>query len=174
VASISTAGQGFFLSDGHITGTGGYLTSLSQVSAVANQVKVAQFVLPVSITVTHVTMTVGATAVSTCNVGIYDAPATTKLVDSGNFNGNSATTQTLTIGAVTLPPGVYWFAVACSSTVVTSPSFANPTGTPVTPTWNNQAVRVGTAANSSAGGLPATLGAITSTAINTTIAMFEP
>jgi hypothetical protein len=76
-------------------------------------------VLPFPITVSRATMTVSAGLASQhFGVAIYNIAGTTKLIE-WDFDGSSATTQTLNTTAVLLPAGEYWFAWASTSASVT-------------------------------------------------------
>lgn len=177
VASVSVSGQSYFYGPGLIFPPFGLSVISAGIVGASTQVRVAQFVLPISITVRKITISVtgAGAAASTITVGIYSADGNTKLLDSGTFNGASVTIQTNTITAVTFNPGTYFLAqtVVTSAAIPLASSLAN---TSMQTIINANVVRIGNAANvASAGGvLPATLGVITSTAINTTLAMFEP
>jgi len=139
----------------------------------ANVVRVVQFALPYSVNVGHLVFNVAtASAGGHCDVGIYDK--------SGNLllhAGSTSTTATGNVNAVISPsvslaPGVYYLAWTADNTAMqfvgvgtgqTHQTFLNVNGT-----------RVGTAANAaSAGVLPATLGAISTGAFNSVIALLE-
>lgn len=176
VPVVNTSGRGFFISAGLLSAQG-YATNTAPVVGSANAVRVTQFVLPARITISKITIKPAAIlASSTITVGIYSADGNTKLIDSGTFNGGSASVQTNTIVPVTLNPGVYNFAQSASSsstlTVVCLANDANSIGSSL---LNNNVVRTGNAANSAtAGVLPSTLGTITSIAVNLVAAVFEP
>ena len=164
--SFATVGQGGFIGAGfpfpyaYYAGTtlGGAV-----VGSTANQVNVYQFQLLASYTISKVSVrVVTGVAASTMNFGVYSA-AGAKLLDSGAIStATSSSNQSVTLGTpVTLPPGVYYYAQSCTSTASTVLSL--PLGIPAsTPNLMNlNAVRVGQAANVTAGGvLPATLGTI--------------
>lgn len=169
-ASVTTAGQGYLVS-----GNLPYVSTLAANPPTgANGVRATQFVLPFKISITKVTITiVGIAASEKVAVGIYDAPGTTKLLDSGTFDGGTASTQTLTIGAVTLNPGVYWFAQTTTNATVTVQAVTT-TATQAA-ILNNNVVRMGNAANASvAGVLPAALGVVSAASFVQTFALFEP
>lgn len=169
-AVISTAGQGFLV--------GGNLPVTSVLAANpptgANGVRAMQFVLPFKATITKVTLTIVAlVAAEKVAVGFYDAAGTTKLLDSGVFDAGTASTQTLTVGAVTLNPGIYYYAQTTTNASVTVQTTV-PTAA-MFPILNNNSVRMGNAANASvAGVLPASLGAITGANYSIIFSVFEP
>lgn len=174
---VSTAGQGYFISAGIISGPEGYATNTTAVIGSAQAVNVVQFTLPVAMTVSHITVKTGTgLAASTVTVGVYSADGTTKLIDSGTFATTSTGAfLTNTITPVTLNPGVYFFAQsASSSSTLTMVSLANDSNS-LSNIINHQASRAGTAANSATSGvLPGSLGTITASAVNATVAIFEP
>lgn len=173
IANVSAADQGYFIStDLPIT-----TTTAGQPISTAQQVRVCQFVLKQRQVVNRITITVASAGAggSTVTVGIYDAAGTTKLIDSGTFDGSSNTTQTLVISpGVTLPAGVYWFAQSASTaTALTAQAVSN--SSTLAPMINNQtAKKCGFAANAAtAGVLPPSLGAISATNYNMVAAVFE-
>jgi hypothetical protein len=167
-AIIDTAGQGYFMSDGRLTSQG--FAGNASVSA-ANQVRAAQFVLPVKITITKISIDVTtANPAATIGIAIYDAAGTTRLLQSGAFDGSTTGVKTATIGAVTLNPGVYWFAYAHSDATVQETVF-------IAPGTNNAALlgaRYGSSANAFASpNMPASLGVVTNLNFAVAMALFE-
>lgn len=170
IANVSVADQGYMFG-----GFPGGLTTVTNATIVsaANQTRAIQFVLPYQITITKITWDVAAGAGDTVSFGIYSADRSTKLVDSG-ATVTAGTIQSVTIGSVTLPAGVYWFAWT-------------QTGTPTTTlvNWNNvnrdlylngnTAKKVGTGTASTAGALPGSLGTISAATITSfPMVVFEP
>jgi hypothetical protein len=185
-ATFSTAGGGGFWGPGLCENMHGWSDELvGQVTIVAtsNEVRVRQFILQSSFTISRITTVLGDGPYSaTFNFGIYSASGNL-LLDSGAFNGSYSaigTVQTLTITSVTLAAGTYFYAQTASSSsvsplgvgsfasqLIVADSIANAT----TP-------RFAIAANAASGGaLPSTLGTLTtegSNAAGTGIAFFEP
>jgi hypothetical protein len=132
----------------------------------ANQVKVAMIRIPYQIKVKQMTTRIlssSASAVGGC--GIYDSSGN-RLIHWDNYSlatgGVTVTVQAS--GSLTLQPGLYYGATACSDTssAASLGGFgASGTNEGVQP-WNtNGTTRVGYAANAMAAGvLPATLGAL--------------
>lgn len=174
-AIISTPDKGYFVST-NLTIAG--IAGSAQTVSTAQQVRSCQFVLGEQYTITKVTITVAVAgaAGSTVTAGIYSADGTTKLIDSGTFDGTSNTTQTKTISPVTLPPGVYHFAQSCSTpTTLTANCITQ--GSMIALLLNNQTIKkCGIATNAAvAGVLPASLGGISSaTNYSMLLASFEP
>lgn len=169
---LTTAGQGYFLGGGFDIGD----TLTGGTTIAANTVRAVQFVLPFKITIRTVSARASAAggAGTLFAVGIYDVNGN-KLIDSGTFNGNNiATRQSNAIAAVTLNPGVYFYAWTATSAAIAVAAFIvnmNPntevTGFGVGPFIANN--------GSAAGVLPATLGGISGyVATNVWIALFQP
>lgn len=174
-AVVATAAQGGFWGPGvNQENVGGTAIVFSPTGT--NNVLVFEFALVKTVTVRKVVLTVVTTSVaSTANVGIYTRTGNL-LIDSGTFDTASATTQSKTLGApVTLPPGIYYFAQACTATTPTSQTSVTWNGSAAT-IANTNGVRQGLAANAlAAGALPATLGTVTGFANRTPVApLFEP
>ena len=177
--TIGTSGKGGFFSAGFTMLPPYPLTGSAFMSTQNNQVRVWQFENLISRTISKVTTT-GATYVSgTANFGIYDSTGNL-LLDSGPFNSNPPVTATNAIPAVTLPPGVYYFAQAATNYAIQFYTFTNAIpGVNAFTLLNANANRVGYAANTLSGTtLPALLGAITAADPTATIEMvgvfFEP
>jgi hypothetical protein len=176
--TISSSGGGFSGSGAFFYGPGirdlgvlfGAAWGAPQANSVngvvtANQVTVYLFQLDVAITVSKASITSLNNSIGpTVSFGIYSY-AGNKLVDSGAFlMQNSPLVQTNTFGSVTLQPGTYWHAQACTTTATATFSgivLQNGATDPVTAYVKN-ITRCATAANAMSGGsLPATLGALT-------------
>lgn len=174
--SFSTAGQGFFWSNGKTEIPAATISSSSNpLVHIANQVLVFQFTLLASYTIRNIGITSpsGVSVGYHASFGIYDASGN-KLIDTGvlssaNMGGFGG--YAFSITPVTLSPGVYYFAQTADAT--TSLWYGiQQTGAGVSiffPTWNGASVGGGgtfsllggVAANaSSAGVLPSTLGTI--------------
>ena len=163
-AAVNSAATGFFLSDGRLGITSA--NGASNVSvAVANNVYVCPFVMPLTFTIGHAAINVnaGATGASE-NIGIYSM-AGNKLVDTGAMpaTGYALEAQAVSTGATLTAGTPYFIAWAGTSTTPTVGSFT------VNTTWvgllNNlmgAGHGCGSAANIlSSGSLPATLGTVT-------------
>jgi len=175
-ANASTAGQGYFF------GYTIYLPSATQTTAgdfqSANRVYVYQFVVPFQVTVRKVSINIGTgLAGSHVNVGLYNNSGS-KLIDSGAFDTSVTGVLTATLGSpVVIPAGVYYQAQSSDSTSAsliptTGPNPASISG----PFLNASVSRIGRAANAtSAGVLPATLGALTNDTFSfPLVTFFEP
>jgi len=174
---LNVADQGYFYSTGILQVPYASATAVAVVAA-GQEVRAFQFVLPVAMTIGRVTVRNGAVVVgATLTVGIYSANGNTKLIDSGTFDcGVNANPKTNTFTAVTLPPGVYYFAHSASTQTTLTANCLNNTNTLVLDMVNNQTTKKwGIAANAAvAGVLPSSLGAITaSNAIFPMAACFE-
>lgn len=173
VAQIGTADKGYFISTDLRLNA---MTTAANTLSTANQVRACQFKLDDYYTISKITITVSAAgaAGATVSAGIYDASGNL-LIDSGAFDGTSATTQTKSITPVTLPPGVYYFAQSQSTiTTLTAQSIVQPAA--LITMMNNQTIKkCGTCANAVvSGAMPPTLGTITATNYNMLLAVFEP
>ena len=138
-----------------------------------NQVRAVRIFIPALVSISRATLTVVATAAAaTFATAFYDS-SKNKLLEFGTYNGNSATTQSLTATPVSFTGGEYWFAWSNSNTAVTVQATApnNTLGAIVGATNGN----FGTAANAYSGGMPASLGAITNitSSINIPLIFFE-
>lgn len=181
-ASFSTAGQGYFWGPGIFLPLSMFPhTSGGSWSPANNQVSVIQFTLAVTFQVSKITMNVIGNALGKfAGFGIYSADGSTKLVDSAPMSLNALGLVTSTIGSVLLPPGTYFYAQTSDSTTATinvSISFSSSDAGFMNA--NGAAPRYAVAANtSSAGQLPATLGALTPvgvlTIFDTALVMMEP
>src|SRR5678815_59270 len=125
-----------------------------------NQVRCIRFVLLERTVVSRATLTCSA-AVSgaTFACAIYDS-SLNRLIQWGTFDGNSATTQSLTAGAITLDAGEYWFAWSNSNVSATMQCFVinNVIGAIIGKTNTN----FGSSSNVYSSGMPSSLGTITS------------
>jgi hypothetical protein len=154
---VNTIGQGFaFLP--YITIPQGTASS-TVVAGTANQVRVVQFVIPLTITVGKITANVTTTSGGNLYAGVYDATGNKLLEASlpcGVANGVSASLPT----PVTLPPGTYYYATSASDTTCAASGTSLSAGWVLMMTKNT--ARVATAANAVSGGvMPATLGTLT-------------
>jgi hypothetical protein len=132
----------------------------------ANKVTVYLFQLDVAITISKASVTCTNNTIGpTASFGIYSFSGN-KLVDAGSFNLlTSPTVQVNTFSSVTLPPGIYWHAQACTTTGTATFAgivVSNGANNDSIPAYVKNATRCATAANLMSGGvLPATLGALT-------------
>lgn len=183
---VTTANQGYFWGTCQNAMAGlGSTAITSLVSGSANQVRAWQCVLPYSVTINKVSIEVQVnSAAQTCNVGIYSADRTTKLVDSGTFDmavgaGAPGTTRTNTLGAPVTVSGPIWVGFSCSDTTAAIGAAGAALGANVGQLFGNigGGPIMGSAANAtSAGVMPASLGTISAaTAVSTSPLMrFEP
>jgi hypothetical protein len=131
----------------------------------ANKVTVYLFQLDVAITVSQASITATSNSIGpTASFGIYSYSGN-KLLDTGSFLlQNSPLVQTNSFASVTLQPGTYWHAQACTTTATATFSgivIQNGSTNPVTAYVKN-ITRCATASNVMSGGsLPTTLGALT-------------
>ncbi|KKL86480.1 hypothetical protein LCGC14_1944300 [marine sediment metagenome] len=169
---VDTADLGYFFG---YTVTDSVTTAGTVFVSTNNQVRAFLFVLPFREIVRRITITItNSIASSLVGVGIYDKDGN-RLLHSGAIDSSSAAVISTTITAVTLEPGVYYFAQTTNDTTVQARiwSAVNVTG----PILNEGTLKlVGSAANSSSSGvLPATLGTITAaTTRNPMVAVFQP
>jgi hypothetical protein len=151
-------------------------TAVAGPSTSANQVFVFQFILPHSITINKIVYSVTTLSASDkWGFGIYSSDGLTKLVDSGAVSPTATGTAfSVTIGAVTLPPGTYYFAQTSSGTTAQMNFFPSNTAQ-MFPIFNLNRSRTGLGANASvAGVLPSTIGAIsTATIRDPMLVLFE-
>lgn len=165
--TFGTAGYGGFFSAGfplnnlYQPNTSGYAITDNN-----NQVNVYQFALSAEWVIRRISAYVNTASGSggTASFGIYSYSGA-KLIDSGGLPWTSATqgsAQSVAITAVTLPPGVYYFAQSASSVTFEAQGWG--LGSQALDNMVNAfgSVKVGQAANPAVGGvLPATLGTIT-------------
>ena len=170
------AGKGFFLGPGVMTLPLGFSnpTDTQPFNGTSTTIYVWQFTLSTSWTLRKCTYVWFNAFAGTPNIGfaIYDSSGN-KLIDSGSFSvaiGTSNTPTTNTFSAVTLTPGVYYFAQSSviSSTGLSSPGFpftyGAPDGTQFITALNSViSTYFGSAANTrpTGGPFPSTLGTIT-------------
>lgn len=155
----ATPGSAYFISAG--MGINAIVSGSATISPNGvNEVSVFQFVLPFGMTVRKITSTITAgVAGASYNIGIYDQNGNL-LIDSGSQSAvANTTTHSATLATpVFLPPGVYFFAQACTSTAVTGVTVSN-SAPGQSAVYNLNANRVFRANNSLSGGsLPSTLG----------------
>lgn len=164
--SFTTSGQGWFagpgMTDLSSLFVGGFNAAITNYAA--NTVVVCQFVLTASWKLSKVAYKLSTTlAASHFNFGIYDASGN-KLIESGTFDGSISTTQTNSFTAVTLSPGVYYFAASATSTTIRGPAMqaSATTVADLMAILDGANPLVATAANATSGNvMPSTLGALT-------------
>jgi hypothetical protein len=171
--TLDTADRGYFFS---YTINPPVTAAAATIVGANDQVRAVQFVLPYRVVVRRIAVevTTAGAAGSKVAVGIYSSDGNTKLVDSGALDAASTGVKTASITAVTLNPGVYWFAQAASDATVQTRTINAVTAATnmLNPNTNK---KIGIAANAAAAGvLPSSLGTITGSGINTAIAVFEP
>lgn len=173
---VDTPGNGYFIGPGLIAPVGSTtVATASFVPSGANGVYATQFILQDTFTIRKVTVNVTNPAFGgLCSVGIYSADRTTKLLDSGTFDGGTTGVHTNTISAVTLTPGTYWLAqtgTSSSISTLASASLSNDQRD----LMNAVYVKAGLAANAATVGvLPGSLGIVSSANFGTVYAIFEP
>jgi len=182
--AIGTINKGYLIGPGITTLPMSFNnpTDTQPFNGTDTEVYVWQFSLPVTWTIrrcTYVWYNTFITGSPNIAFAIYDSSGN-KLIDTGGFSvgsgtNNIATTKTFT--AVTLPPGVYYFAQSSvtGGAGLSAPGFSLTYGSANGPTYLtalNSAISTffGTAANTrpSNGSFPATLGTITPINIITT------
>ena len=164
--TLKTPGLGFFIGPG-ITDIGTLFsnnnTSASITNTTANTVVVYQFVISDTWVLTSCSYKlVTASAGTHFNFGIYNS-AGSKLIDCP-FDGSLTTLQTSAFAAVTLAPGVYYFAASADSGLCKGPIFFSSAPSTVFELAALGAVHpyLATAANATSSNvLPSTLGALT-------------
>jgi hypothetical protein len=163
-ASLSTSGQGGFFGPGVFNWTAWSFNTTVALVNVINEVRVIQFVLPYTVTINKMSIQpTGGLAGNSAFFGIYSADGNTKLVDSGKLTSSAGFPMiNVTFGSpIVLTPGTYLFAQSSTTTSQFQCLGFNTVGQAVD-LYNNNAVRVGVAANGTGGtALPATLGTIT-------------
>ena len=164
---VTTAGLGGFWGAGKEMETF-YGTSQSAANVnTSNVVDVFQFVLQNSYTISRVSCIVSGASGNTANFGIYDQNGN-KLLDSGAMSMASLGQVTSTITSVALSAAtVYYFAQSGSTGGPMSVDGFGLAADAIVDMMNaHGSVKIGQAANAtSAGVLPATLGAITADAV---------
>lgn len=166
VAVVDTAGEGYFWGGVIYANTGGVATLVNAI----NLTRQFQFVLPWRQIVRGIRheITTGGGSGKKFGMGLFDA-AKNKLLETGALDANSTGVVTTAITAVTLEPGVYYFAWTSDSASTQARIFATSGNI-----GGLMDIRMGTANASSAGVLPATLGSLTPAGFNTPIALFLP
>jgi hypothetical protein len=164
VSNIFVSTGGFFIPYANITPSAISANKALNITAVANKVFVYQFLVPWQLTITKLTWIDNA-CTGTCHssFAIWNTAGTTDIFDSGVFTETAGSlVVTNTIGSTVINPGVYLYAWTSDNTTQTTNS-ANIFSTSSQDCLINQnASRLGTAANSStAGAMPGSLGAIT-------------
>lgn len=145
------------------------------IVANANEVRVVLFFLPFFQSINKITYKVVANAAGTADVGLYNSSGNRVLFTNGGINTNNIGIASVTVsgGPISLVAGYYYLAWTCTSNTPTVDQIVYATDT--LNMFNQNANRFGTAANNStAGVLPATLGAITaSVSVAPIVAFFE-
>lgn len=152
--------------------SGGYYFTSSPTSAGTSAshgigvLRVVPFIVhrAVSITRLGAEVSTAGEAGSKVRLGCYadsDGYPSTLVVDAGQINGDSATTQELTV-AVSLNPGLYWFGAVVQTVTTTQPTLRiGLNWSPPIPVWNSSslptagAAATGLSATSINGALPA-------------------
>ena len=171
VATVDTADQGYFF--------GGVVhwptaSSAGTVVGVNNQIRLIQFVLPFRAVVRRLALEISTLSVGgNLGVGLYDAGGNL-ILESGAISTTTTGIKTASITAVTLEPGVYFHVETADNTTVQVRKVG--LSAQVRNLLNANAVeKSGLAANTStAGVLPATLGAIIVTTNTPTMVLYEP
>ncbi|KKK64291.1 hypothetical protein LCGC14_2985710 [marine sediment metagenome] len=172
VATVDTAGEGYFI--------GVVVQAAENDTGIAfsgvNQVWTWQFVLPFRATTRQIIAEVstGGAAGKFYGLGLYDV-GKNLLVQTGAIDAQAVAVTSTSVTAITLEPGVYWFAQTCDDAATQFRLLGFGTQTSFT-SANENTARGGTAANPGvAGVLPATLGVVTAnTSRSIILAVFEP
>ena len=158
--TVDTADQGYFVGFSVFPVS---LTTQELIGSV-NQVLAFQFVLPFRAIIRTITSEVTTSEASSLYaMGIYSIDGNTLLVDSGAISGASSGVKSVTITAVTLEPGVYWFAQTSNATATIIHRSLNVTGLAGIINGGSQEKTILAGNASSSGVLPATLGSLTAT-----------
>ena len=171
VATVDTADQGYFFG-----GVVHWPTALTVGLAVGvnDQIRTIQFVLPFRAVVRRIALEISTLSVGdNLGVGLYDASGNL-ILESGAISTTTTGVKTASITAVTLEPGVYFHAETADNTTVQIRKVSISSN--VRNLLNAYATdKCGIAANTStAGVLPATLGAITATTNVPSLVLYEP
>jgi hypothetical protein len=170
-ANINTIGQGFVFLP-YIAIPSGGATNVT-AAGTANQVRVTQITLPVTITVGKIVTNIAtASSSQTAYAGVYDG-AGNKLLE-GSFSCSATGGVSFTLATpVTLPAGTYLYAHSASDTTCALSGVALGGGFQNMLTKN--ATRQGTAASGISGGVmpAATLGTISYSGYNPPVVMLE-
>ena len=161
---VDTADQGYFLGVQVFPAASSASTAL--VTAI-NQTRVFQFVLPFRVTVGNIVsrVTTGGGAGKLYGIGIYSA-AGALMLETGALDANTVAVNKTAITPVTLTSGPYFFAWTSDSTTTQLSAFVVTSGGATDAILNAGSVeKVGTAAASSAGVLPASMGTVTALSI---------
>jgi hypothetical protein len=164
-ASFNTPGQGWFCGPGMMDLASLFITqnNAALTNFGANVVIVYQFSLTASWTLSSCSYTLStASGGDNFNFGIYNS-AKAVLIDAP-FDGSISTPQTVSFTPVTLPPGIYYFAVSATSNSMQGPILFSSTSTTALnlKSINAGATKLAQAANAtSANVLPSTLGTLT-------------
>jgi hypothetical protein len=179
-AVVNQAGRGFMYGPGLTDPIRQGLGTAAPGSP--GQVRAFQFVLTQEITITKVTVDITTADVANPPLGIaiYSADGQTKLLDAEFTTTTAIAFVTVTISAVILPPGVYWFAQAYGSAGTTA-AFEVLSSSPVLAqilNFANNRQIIPTTSYGASGPMPATLGTIAAatplTSGQAIVAVFEP
>lgn len=173
VVNISAADLGYFF------GVSIYIPGVTAGAVVGanNQVRAAQFVLPMIATISKISIEVTtAVAASICDVGLYNS-ARNVLIQTTGLDTSTLGVKTFTLGVpVQFFPDVYYLAVTSNDATVQLRIIANVSNLyGAAGLLNIQAVKkYGSAANPAVVGiLPASLGVITAQAGSPPVVLFE-
>jgi len=135
-----------------------FSTSTTNFGAV-NRLFLTKVMLPASIQVNDISIRVNTGAAgASIYAGLYSADGATKLLDSGPIDASSAGAKTATLAAtVSLQPGTYWLAYGATDANVSV--FVHTSSSNAGLLVHNE-VQYGYATNPISGGLPATLGGV--------------
>ena len=139
-------------------------------TVVGTAIKAMQFVVPTKITFTRITIDVGTSSGGSFDIGIYNATAGSKLVETGNVTCSSGA-QSVSVSSTTLQPGVYFLAYAATDSTCALVTLPVP-GT-LQAIMNKVATRMGTAGTFSGAPLPSSL-TISAAAVTPTVVLIEP
>jgi hypothetical protein len=141
--------------------------------ASANQVRAHRMVVLRRTTIKRIIFEITTlSAGGNCSIGIYSADGNTLLVHTGAVDTGTTGNKNIDVADATLDPGVYWLAWTADNTTVQCRQITG--STVLVNIMNAVAVRVGTAANASSGGvLPSTLGTITAAVFSPPAAFFD-
>ena len=158
VASVDTAGQGYFFGYSVYTMAG----STGPLVNTIDKLRVFSFVLPFRAVVGNIAteVTTGGGPGKKYGVGLYDTNKNL-ILETGALDANTTQVNSTSITSVTLEPGHYYLAQTSDSTSTATRIIADPGANKAL--INVDVAQIGVAANSAGapGVLPATLGTIT-------------
>ena len=171
VATVDTADQGYFFGGVIVWPTA---VLVGGVVGGNNQIRTIQFVLPFRAVVRRIALEITTLSVGGfVGAGLYDANGN-RVLHSGAISTTTTGVKTDSITPVTLEPGIYFHAETADNTTVQMAKISMLAN--VRNLLNANAVeKSGSAANTStAGVLPATLGAITAISNTPSLVLYEP